>query len=81
MPSRSWHRPRPSAYQRGYTREWRENSALAIQRDGQCRRCGSTEDLTGGHPAPVAVVGNRVPSVAEIVTLCRSCNSSDGARE
>ncbi len=50
-------------------------------RDGfKCVRCGSTVDLTVGHEPPLAseLDPRREYSDDELVTECRSCNSSSG---
>jgi hypothetical protein len=49
------------------------------KRDGhRCVRCGATEDLTLDHIHPRSLAGN--DSDDNLRTLCRSCNSSKGAR-
>lgn len=52
---------------------------FVFERDGYaCLKCGATEDLTLDHVHPWSLGG---PDTAEnLQTLCRSCNSSKGAR-
>lgn len=50
-----------------------------FQRDGYaCRACGSRSDLTVDHIHAVSLGGSNDPT--NLQTLCRSCNSSKGAR-
>jgi len=50
-----------------------------FQRDGYaCLACGSRSDLTIDHVHAVSLGGSNDPS--NLRTLCRSCNSSKGAR-
>jgi 5-methylcytosine-specific restriction endonuclease McrA len=50
----------------------------AVKAQPYCSLCGSTEDLTGDHITPLAVGGLNTPR--NIRVLCRSCNSSKGAK-
>lgn len=47
---------------------------------GACEDCGSTDDLTVDHVVPVALGGPMLPGPEGVRVLCRSCNSSKGAR-
>jgi 5-methylcytosine-specific restriction endonuclease McrA len=50
-----------------------------LQRDGhQCRHCGSTDNLTVDHVAPIARGGSHEDD--NLQTLCGSCNSRKGDR-
>ncbi|MGD7734137.1 HNH endonuclease [Propionibacteriaceae bacterium G57] len=58
-----------------------------MQRDGyQCVACGATDDLTVDHVKPVDLfteddwAGDLGHDIDQCVTLCRSCNSTKGAR-
>ena len=47
----------------------------------QCWCCGTTEDLTRHHVHPIAVMDKPWAGPAEaVIPLCRSCNSSVGAK-
>jgi len=46
--------------------------------EGKCRKCNSTDDLTVDHIMPVVRGGTN--ELANLQLLCRSCNSSKGAR-
>jgi 5-methylcytosine-specific restriction endonuclease McrA len=52
--------------------------ALAIQAQPYCSDCGATADLTGDHITPRSRGGLNTPT--NIRVLCRSCNSSKGAK-
>jgi hypothetical protein len=53
--------------------------AKIFERDGwRCLRCGSAQDLEIDHIFPVALGGDNAES--NLQTLCKSCNSSKGAR-
>lgn len=71
---------KPSASRRGYGKTWQRLSALAISLQPWCSRCKSTNDLTTDHRAPLALVGERELSLADVDVLCRKCNSSKGKR-
>ena len=71
-------RRRGSAHRRGYTKHWQRIVKLAIQAQPWCSDCGATSDLTGDHITPRVAGGGNVPS--NIRVLCRSCNSSRGAK-
>lgn len=65
------------------TRAWRAQAARVKARDGyRCTApdCGSTVDLTVDHIDPVANTGRTEYADHELTTLCRSHNSSKGAR-
>lgn len=48
-------------------------------RDGwECRHCGTHQDLTIDHITPLASGGT--DDMGNLQTLCKSCNSSKGAR-
>jgi 5-methylcytosine-specific restriction endonuclease McrA len=52
---------------------------LVYERDGyQCVECGAAEDLTLDHIYPWSLGGS--DAAENLCTLCRSCNSSKGAR-
>lgn len=59
---------------------WREQCARVKARDGmQCQACGTTKDLTVDHLVPHKL--DKAPRRdAELVTLCRSCNSRKGTK-
>ena len=74
----------PSRYWR-FTALRRRDAILAslreriYRRDGyRCLRCGSIHDLTIDHIYPQSLGGPTAE--ANLQTLCRSCNSSKGAR-
>jgi hypothetical protein len=53
--------------------------AAVLERDGhRCIKCGAVEDLQVDHRFPVALGGG--DEFENLCTLCRSCNSSKGAR-
>lgn len=53
--------------------------AAVYDRDGRaCRECGSTSDLTLDHIYPYSLGGE--DTLDNLRTLCRSCNSTKGAR-
>jgi 5-methylcytosine-specific restriction endonuclease McrA len=52
--------------------------AIAVRTQPYCSYCGSTHDLTGDHITPLTLDGLNTPS--NIRVLCRSCNSSKGAK-
>ena len=47
-------------------------------RDGACLHCGTTDDLTIDHIVPWSAGGS--DDIANLQTLCRSCNARKGAR-
>lgn len=52
---------------------------FVLNRDGyRCVQCGATEDLTMDHIHPQSLGGPHTEG--NLQTLCRSCNSSKGAR-
>ena len=55
--------------------------ALVMKRDGgHCIVCGATEDLTIDHKITPWSLGGSSKDPANLQVLCRSCNSSKGAR-
>lgn len=72
------------AARRAYRRQPRQPIPEAIrravmERDGyRCRACGVWHSLTIDHVRPVAAGGS--DDLENLQTLCRSCNSSKGAR-
>jgi 5-methylcytosine-specific restriction endonuclease McrA len=78
------------------TRAWKAQAARVKARDGACVDCGTTEDLTVDHLEAVKVRAARLEaetgqawttaqvsktySDEELVTRCRSHNSSKGAK-
>lgn len=53
--------------------------AMVYERDGHtCKACGSDEDLTVDHIYPWSLGGT--DDMENLQTLCRSCNSSKGAK-
>jgi 5-methylcytosine-specific restriction enzyme A len=73
-------RPRESASQRGYDYRWRKLSERARRLQPWCSWCGATDDLTTDHRVPLAAGGTRRPTLADVLVLCRPCNSRKGAR-
>ena len=55
-------------------REYRRNRDATIRDTPYCTRCGTTSDLTADHVIPIARGG--ASTRGDLVTLCRSCNSS-----
>jgi hypothetical protein len=54
-------------------------AADVFKRDGRrCARCGSAEDLSIDHIVPLAAGGTH--DLDNLQVLCRSCNSSKGAK-
>ena len=58
-------------------REYRRNRDTTIRNTPYCTRCGTTSDLTADHVTPIAKGGTG----NDLVTLCRSCNSSKRDRQ
>lgn len=57
-----------------------ETRAFIFERDGfRCAWCGGTEDLTVDHIYPRSLGGAHTED--NLQALCRSCNSSKGARD
>lgn len=57
----------------------RQQRRRVYARDGyRCIDCGTAEDLTLDHIVPLAVKAKRHYRDDELVTRCRSCNSSRG---
>ena len=65
-------------HQRGYGNDWYRLSKAAIAAQPWCSRCYATTDLTADHIIPLHRGGQGVPENVRV--LCRSCNSSKGAR-
>lgn len=79
------------------TRAWKAQRDRVIARDGACIDCGTTEDLTADHLEAVKVRRARLEAETgrewttaevaktytddELVTRCRSHNSSKGAKQ
>jgi 5-methylcytosine-specific restriction endonuclease McrA len=63
------------------TARWRQLRAAALARDGhQCRRCGSSDDLTV-HLNPQLAGDHEAATLDDLETLCRRCHGQvDGAR-
>jgi 5-methylcytosine-specific restriction endonuclease McrA len=68
-------------------KRWDDVCERVKARDGrQCVRCGEVEDLTVDHIKPVSLfdeddwAADRAYDMAELVTLCRPCNSEKGNR-
>lgn len=74
-------RPRASATARGYDYRWRKLSERARRLQPFCAWCGATDDLTTDHRVPLAAAGTRRPTLADVLVLCRPCNSSRITRE
>ena len=56
-----------------------EHRRYILWRDeGKCRMCNSTDDLTIDHIMPIVLGGTN--ELTNLQVLCRSCNSSKGAR-
>lgn len=63
------------------TRAWKAQTERVKARDGyRCVSCGREDDLTVDHIEPVAKTRRTDYADHELVTLCRSCNSSKGDR-
>lgn len=78
------------------SRAWKAQSARVLARDGACVDCTTSEDLTADHLEPFSVRKGRLEdesgrvwgdlevaatySDEELVTRCRSCNSTKGNR-
>lgn len=60
---------------------WRRLRAHVRTRDGSCRRCGSSDDLTAHHLVSIHDAPERALDAANVVTLCRSCHGKVGNRE
>jgi 5-methylcytosine-specific restriction endonuclease McrA len=61
-----------------YRMAYRDPAYQAIPLIGACVVCGSTRDLTRDHVVPLIAHGSTERGNIRIV--CRSCNSSKGAR-
>jgi hypothetical protein len=57
----------------------RTRAYMATKIEGPCACCGSTADLTRHHLDPIATALGHV-GLGDLVPMCRSCNSSIGAR-
>jgi hypothetical protein len=63
-----------------HTKHWADVRRQVLQRDGSCRRCGSTQDLTA-HLDPRLRGRHDQAVVGDAIALCRSCHGVvDGAR-
>lgn len=65
---RRWHRARQLGRRGNPT--WEATRAAVIARDGACRHCGTTADLT----AHRIDGGYHTPTPPDYLTLCRSCH-------
>jgi 5-methylcytosine-specific restriction endonuclease McrA len=76
------HRPGKNARQSIRNRKLSNNPFEIINKDlkrvyrSECWRCGTKENLSMDHIVPITRGGNH--AVGNIMTLCRSCNSSKG---
>ena len=63
------------------TPQWREVRARVKQRDGACRMCGTTANLTVHHIRPAADDEAAALDMDNLVTLCRKCHGRiDGGK-
>lgn len=71
---------RPSARERGYTREWDAISRQVVAAAGACARCGHTGDranpLTTDHVVSKSDGGS--DDLGNLRCLCRRCNAIKG---
>jgi 5-methylcytosine-specific restriction endonuclease McrA len=69
---------RSSTAGRGLGAAWQRLARQVIEEQPWCTWCGATTDLTADHLVPRAQGGRNVRS--NVVTACRTCNSSRGGR-
>lgn len=60
---------------------WRRVRDLVRERDGSCRRCGSTTNLTAHHLTSIHERPDLSLDPANVITLCRSCHGTISNRE
>ena len=73
-PTHPYQRAKTAA--RGYGSAHQRRARAAIAAQPWCSECRATSDLTADHSVPIAKGGLHSP----LVVLCRSCNSTKGAR-
>ncbi|MFE9845785.1 HNH endonuclease [Streptomyces goshikiensis] len=61
------------AWGSGSTRKWREFRARQLDREPQCRWCGSTASLEVDHIIPLSQQGSKWDP-ANVQTLCATCH-------
>lgn len=81
LKNRAAYRRREMARKRGYVlihtrKEWLD---LKRKHGFRCLACGSHKDITRDHVKPIKLGGT--DHIDNIQPLCRSCNSSKGAKE
>lgn len=75
----SWQDPTPEQMRREWERMRKWVAPLIVERDHfECRRCGALVHLTVDHVRPISQGGRN--SLANLQTLCRSCNARKGDR-
>jgi hypothetical protein len=71
-------KPQPSFYT---SAEWRELRMRVLDKQGRvCAACGSCEHITVDHKLPRSKFPSLQTAEENLQVLCRSCNSSKGAK-